>query len=105
MSAGTDSLPALPISIIKEIGSIIEMLSKLHQVIPGWVPTVLLSPTQSQMTGSKTPLQTFLQNEVLVLSGRAFLALGFMGTRPWFLILPDSLGIVLRLKCPCSVVL
>lgn len=86
MSAGTDSLPALPISIIKEIGSIIEMLSKLHQVIPGWVPTVLLSPTQSQMTGSKTPLQTFLQNEVLVLSGRAFLALGFMGTRPWFLI-------------------
>ena len=105
MSAGTDSFPALPISIIKEIGSIIEMLSKLHQVIPGWVPTVLLSLTQSQMTGSKTPLQTFLQNEVLVLSGRAFLALGFMGTRPWFLILPDSSGIVLRLKCPCSVVL
>lgn len=71
MSAGTRPLPALPASIIKEIESIIEMLSKLHQVIPWWVPTVLLSLTQPQMTGLKTPLQTFLQSEVLVPSGRA----------------------------------
>ena len=105
MFTGSDSLPALPMSIIKETGSIIEMLSKLHQVIPGWVPTAQLSLTQSQMTGLKTPLQAFLQNEVLVPSGRAFLALGFMGTRPWFLILPDRSGIVPRLRRPCSVVL
>ena len=105
MFTGSDSLPALPMSIIKETGSIIEMLSKLHQVIPGWVPTAQLSLTQSQMTGPKTPLQAFLQNEVLVPSGRAFLALGFMGTRPWFLILPDRSGIVPRLRRPCSVVL
>ena len=105
MFTGSDSLPALPMSIIKQTRSIIEMLSKLHQVIPGWVPTVQLYPTQSQMTGPKTPLQAFLQNEVLVPSGRAFLALGFMGTRPWFLILPDRSGIVPRFRRPCSVVL
>lgn len=83
----TDSLPALPISIIKEIRSIIEMISKLYQVIPWWVPTVSLSQTQSQMTGSKNLLQTFLQDKVLVPSGRAFLTLRFIGIRPWWLIL------------------
>jgi hypothetical protein len=83
LSTGPGSLPARPISIISEAGSIIEMVSKLHQVIPWWLPTVLLSQVQSRMAGLKNLLQTFLQNEVLGLSGRAFLTFKFMGTRPW----------------------
>lgn len=87
-------LPALPSSIIPWPRPRMEMVSKLHQVIPWWLPTVLLSQTQSQMTGPKNLLQTFLQRErLLVLRGSAFLAFKFTGKHPWWRVLLDSLGL------------
>lgn len=70
------------------------MVSKLHQVIPWWLPTVLLSQTQSQMTELKNLFKHFCRMRFwfLVPSERGFLTFKFMGTRPWLLILLERLG-------------
>lgn len=71
------------------------MVSKLHQVIPWWLPTVLLSHTQSQMTESKNLFKHFCRMRFwfLVPSERGFLTFKFMGIRPWLLILLERLGL------------
>lgn len=69
------------------------MVSKLHHVILWWVPRVLLSQTQSWVTGLKNMLQTFLRSEAVGSERKSLLSFRIVTICPWWPILLDRFGL------------
>lgn len=87
-----------------QIRPIMEMVSKWHQVIPWWLPTVLLSHN-SRWLAWRISFKYFLQRGAFGSEREhAFLTFKFTGIRPWQwpVVLDRYRGAALGLNCLCS---